>query len=53
MEKKDHKSIAEAVVKIANDVERTTEIQLFNYNQAREKYKVKSFIKNAISIFNA
>ena len=53
VEKKNPESITEAVLKIAKNVEATREIQLYNFNEAREKYKVKSFIKNAISIFSA
>ncbi|WP_298901094.1 glycosyltransferase family 4 protein [uncultured Psychroserpens sp.] len=51
--KNDPNSIVNMVKTLSDNHESSNKIQEHNFNEAKEKYKVKSFIDNAVSIFRA
>ncbi|WP_204344464.1 glycosyltransferase family 4 protein [Psychroserpens algicola] len=53
VEKESPISIANAIKDIAANQQKASVIQGNNYKEAKEKYRVKSFIENAVSIFKA
>lgn len=53
VKKNDALSIAKSIKEVYSNKEKAKVIQEKNFKEAKEKYRVKSFIENAVSIFRA